>query len=473
MEDDGQPLRRRVPGEARSAPASSGRPVLSQSVLLRMQAAVDAARAEAASQDDAPTGPLARVTGAPSADEISSENGSKERADRGRGKRPEPKRSHPAVPSVIRRRRRAEEPASGTASVEPATANGTGAATGADTGRPELPPLDLPTVPTYGPAAEAQMLSSGPDVLPRRSRAHPAAETPPTAEALPAAEPAADRLPGLPRPRPHRLPRHVSRPPHQPRPSGTRRPSGRNAQTGSSAQPRAAAHPASTACRATPERERGEGSRRTSWRAGTHLRRRRPSRHRRPLLVRAAGEAVGVPSGCSSPLAPSSWSRPQRQQRSSCTARPVRTVRGRLKAACSDTRQPIGRSPRSGSATSSAPARWSPAMRRCAPCSRRTGSRPVTSACLSAHRRIPGARLSSWRRQPFAACSAPAWALRRPLRSCRPSAPAARSSGSGWSPRTAPRPIGGTLANGPGDPEADRSRIAGQRRADQHAPACA
>src|SRR5215469_5004205 len=63
MKDDGQPLARRVPGEIRSALGPSRRPVLSPAELRRMQAAVDAAKAEAAALDDEPTGPLPRING--------------------------------------------------------------------------------------------------------------------------------------------------------------------------------------------------------------------------------------------------------------------------------------------------------------------------------------------------------------------------------------------------------------------------
>jgi hypothetical protein len=44
MEDENLPLRRRIPGAARAGPVDTGRPVLPESVLLRMQAAVDAAK---------------------------------------------------------------------------------------------------------------------------------------------------------------------------------------------------------------------------------------------------------------------------------------------------------------------------------------------------------------------------------------------------------------------------------------------
>lgn len=65
MEDEspGLPLRQRVPGAARTAPAAAARPALPDSVLLRMQAAVNAARAEESQQDPDPsTEPIPRLT---------------------------------------------------------------------------------------------------------------------------------------------------------------------------------------------------------------------------------------------------------------------------------------------------------------------------------------------------------------------------------------------------------------------------
>jgi hypothetical protein len=69
MEDESrsQPLSRRVPGAARAAPPPLVRPDLPPSLLQRMQAAIDAARAEAAAQDhdhdhDPVTEPLPQLT---------------------------------------------------------------------------------------------------------------------------------------------------------------------------------------------------------------------------------------------------------------------------------------------------------------------------------------------------------------------------------------------------------------------------
>lgn len=66
MGDDGTgaPLSRRVPGEARPGPGQAATPALPESVLRRMQAAIDAERAqELRVQDDPNTEPLPRVTG--------------------------------------------------------------------------------------------------------------------------------------------------------------------------------------------------------------------------------------------------------------------------------------------------------------------------------------------------------------------------------------------------------------------------
>jgi hypothetical protein len=60
----GAPLSRREPGAARPGPGQSAKPVLSESVLSRMKAAIDAehAQAEQVRQDDPNTEPLPRVT---------------------------------------------------------------------------------------------------------------------------------------------------------------------------------------------------------------------------------------------------------------------------------------------------------------------------------------------------------------------------------------------------------------------------
>jgi len=62
MEDDNLPLRRRIPGAARAGPAQTGQPVLSDSVIMRLQAAVDAAKeAPGVSADEPTTDPIPRI----------------------------------------------------------------------------------------------------------------------------------------------------------------------------------------------------------------------------------------------------------------------------------------------------------------------------------------------------------------------------------------------------------------------------
>lgn len=153
MEEDSSnlPLRRRVPGAAHAAPGVSTQPVLPQSVLLRMQAAVDAARAQAPEQDREPTTePIPRVTAAAASTDApgSTANGGKVRQDRGaKSKRPS-KRHRAAI-----------------------------AAGGAKLGR-SAPNAAAPATPTM-PAAEA------PSSAPPKPAALPKRETGPQPEPLP------------------------------------------------------------------------------------------------------------------------------------------------------------------------------------------------------------------------------------------------------------------------------------------------
>lgn len=65
-EEEDLPLRRRVPGAARAAPAQAAPPVLPDAVLRRMQAAVDAARHDADEADAGPiTEPIPNLTAQP------------------------------------------------------------------------------------------------------------------------------------------------------------------------------------------------------------------------------------------------------------------------------------------------------------------------------------------------------------------------------------------------------------------------
>jgi hypothetical protein len=182
MEDDNLPLRRRVPGEARSAPAPSRRPVLSEAQLRRMQSAIDAARAEAAVQDKESTGPPPHMSGTSPAGARSATTGRPATAGIDRQAAAQSstqseataegsaKRSYSAV-SFIRRSRRSAAPVSG--GVHPPPAAGT---------RPGLAPPEPAerTVPAYGAGALAP---TEPDTLPKRSPSQPADGTQHTAPA--------------------------------------------------------------------------------------------------------------------------------------------------------------------------------------------------------------------------------------------------------------------------------------------------
>jgi len=167
MEDDNLPLRRRVPGEARSAPAASRRPVLSEAQLRRMQAAIDAARAEAAGPDSDSAGSLPRGSGTPTARAASATTDRPATAgtDREAASAGSAKPGHTAVSSFIRRARRSATAVDGAAHSPPVTNE-----------RPELAPPEAParTVPAFGSRAAA---SAQPDTLPKRSPSQPADDT--------------------------------------------------------------------------------------------------------------------------------------------------------------------------------------------------------------------------------------------------------------------------------------------------------
>jgi hypothetical protein len=171
MEDDNLPLRRRVPGEARSAPVPSRRPVLSEAQLRRMRAALDAARAEGAAPDKDSATPLPRDSRTSPAGTANATTGSPATAGTAREAAAERdvKPSHAAVSSFIRRSRRSATPLKGAAAPPPAAAK-----------RPELPPGEAPsrTVPAYGPRAAAPVR---PDTLPKRSPTQAAGDTQHTA----------------------------------------------------------------------------------------------------------------------------------------------------------------------------------------------------------------------------------------------------------------------------------------------------
>jgi len=176
MEDDSLPLRRRVPGEARSAPAASRRPVLSEAQLRRMQAAIDAARADTAASDNDSTS-LLRDSGTSRAAAASATTGHPATAgtDPDTAAEGSAKPSHAAVSSFIRRSRRSAAPSSGAVQPPPPVAGE----------RPELAPPELAaqeaparTVPAYGSRASAP---AQPDTLPKRGPSQPAGDTQRTA----------------------------------------------------------------------------------------------------------------------------------------------------------------------------------------------------------------------------------------------------------------------------------------------------
>ena len=152
MEDQDLPLRRRVPGAARAGPGSSVAPVLSDSVLERMQAAIDAARADPAGHDSDPdTEPIPRVAGnAPAkADKhAGGVNGVPVKPDS--GARPprtaKRRRTSTAINNVRHGRIARLQETAPTASAQPAPA-GTAQPSGESP-----PPLPMRTVPT--PAAD-------------------------------------------------------------------------------------------------------------------------------------------------------------------------------------------------------------------------------------------------------------------------------------------------------------------------------
>jgi hypothetical protein len=152
MEDQDLPLRRRVPGAARAGPGSSVAPVLSDSVLERMQAAIDAARADPAGHDSDPdTEPIPRVAGnAPAkADKhAAGVNGVPVKPDS--GARPprsaKRRRTSTAINNVRHGRIARPQETAPTASAQPAPAGK------AQPSGESPPPLPMRTVPT--PAAD-------------------------------------------------------------------------------------------------------------------------------------------------------------------------------------------------------------------------------------------------------------------------------------------------------------------------------
>ena len=258
MEEEGLPLRRRIPGAARAAPGPSARPVLSEPLLERMQAAIDAAKGPPANQDPEPlTEPIPRIvtsvagsseTAAPAVNGVSVKRdraGKPKRAGKrdrdasspGTGKpgwaaRPKSNGHSPgtagAQPPV---EARPQAPASTAPSSEPATA------------RSESPPL-----PKRDKTAET---GSKPTALPQRTPQadRPAAHAQPTAlpQRTPAAEPACQA------PSPARPP-HPQRTPQADRPAAHTQPTALPQRT-PAAEPPAKPQPAALPQR-TPQADR-------------------------------------------------------------------------------------------------------------------------------------------------------------------------------------------------------------------------
>jgi hypothetical protein len=180
MEDD-LPLRRRVPGAARSAPAPSARPVLADSVLLRMQAAIDAAKTELDEHDKDPDTepiPAVRASRTPAA-KTPAADARPERAAKSARK---PKRDPPAPPGHTQKpdrlaalyRRKRDSPAQG--GPEPGS----------------TPPAQIPAAAGNGPAPRSPSGS-----VPPWSAAEAGPATPPerTGPAGPETKPERPALP--------------------------------------------------------------------------------------------------------------------------------------------------------------------------------------------------------------------------------------------------------------------------------------
>ena len=148
MQDDGQPLRRRVPGDARSAPGPSTRPVLSPTVLRRACRRLSTPqKAEAALEDEQPTGPIPRVIDS----SLNGANGAArhDTADTARGRTSRKgKRGQAAASSALRRRRRGSAAASGgTDPAQGSTATGTAPPQGRPAANGTQPPQPGPAQP--------------------------------------------------------------------------------------------------------------------------------------------------------------------------------------------------------------------------------------------------------------------------------------------------------------------------------------
>jgi hypothetical protein len=246
MGNEPLPLGRRIPGAARAGPAPSARPVLTDDVLLRMQAAVDAAKAEFAAeeqgQDQSPEVMARAVTSGPSSNEAATaaaRNPELERDDKPRAKR------HKAIATARRdrnahRRNRGEPVQPSPSPPAAAAANGTApertAATPASRVAPDLPKrTPVRTAKGSGPPGSGvpAVGAESPHAAPPGGTVSPLTARPPSER--PAASPASGVPPGLPKRAPVRTA------------EGSAPPGSEVSAVGGAVSPRAAPPPAGTA----------------------------------------------------------------------------------------------------------------------------------------------------------------------------------------------------------------------------------
>ncbi len=181
MEEEGLPLRRLIPGAARAAPGPSARPILSEPLLHRMQAAIDAAKGQTAEQDQDPlTEPIPRIvapvagsgeTAAPAV------NGVSVNRDRIGKPRHTAKRDRDESQTTTAKPGRAGLPKHNTHSRR---------TTGAQ-------PAAKPEAPETASASPAESAAAKSESLPQPARAAETASTPERSTALPQRTPQAQR----------------------------------------------------------------------------------------------------------------------------------------------------------------------------------------------------------------------------------------------------------------------------------------
>lgn len=196
MKEEGLPLRRRVPGAERAGPAPWVRPTLSDALMQRMQAAVDAAKGESAGQDP-DTAPIPRTGAeAASADEQSPAlNGSTAEGGTSGPGGVQVKRGRAGKPNRFVRQSGDAAPAGNVSDDRASRLSRTALATGtafSKSAEPESSELPTRTVPTPAreirPAAPRNLPAEPrPTPLPKRVTSEPEAKPPtgsPRAEGL-------------------------------------------------------------------------------------------------------------------------------------------------------------------------------------------------------------------------------------------------------------------------------------------------